>query len=434
VRRTAVAILMLLSAGSAPAAQAQSAPAAGGKVYAVIFDFACAGSDHGRALADSVRLRLRRHEEYDVLDRLTTQEASRPLGVEAQKDAIGLMGSLASNLAVFGTVQVSGAEVRAEIRCIDKTAADGTAREWTKVFTDSTERYKAEIARQIVEAIRGQAEWVPPQYGDEEEPKDFAKPLNANGDFEAGAAAWDRPDNVSTFLEPGPAGRGTVLRIRTDLARDPWLEYKRAMMFGQADPRHPPQIGRDTSYGSVAGLEGVHFAGDWIRAEPGRRYWLVADAKTAGGTPKVFVKGFRKTEHALDGLPEGALIELGLTPEQFVALPAERRRKLIEDDAAKHPMRYVRECYRWYLNLRDGDAAWTHYAAPFPPRGGLPGDVEWLQIQVYAYWPPGEYLFDNVHLYADPRQAATQAVEPARTPNFGKTSDVVERATSQPAK
>ena len=53
-----------------------------------------------------------------------------------------------------------------------------------------------------------------------------------------------------------------------------------------------------------------------------------------------------------------------------------------------------------------------------PPRGGLPGNVQWLQIQVYAYWPPGTYRFDNVHLYKAPKQTKPLPEEPARTDSF----------------
>jgi len=48
-------------------------------------------------------------------------------------------------------------------------------------------------------------------------------------------------------------------------------------------------------------------------------------------------------------------------------------------------------------------------------------------VQIYSYWPPGEYLWDNVHVYADPRQKAPLPEVKPRTPNFGRTSDVVER-------
>jgi len=164
---------------------------------------------------------------------------------------------------------------------------------------------------------------------------------------------------------------------------------------------------------------------------------MVADfkGKTGGAmSPKIFVKGFRKTEHALDGLPETSLAALGLTPKQFAQLPARKRKELVAEDARKNPMRYVRECYRWYLACRNEEGGWRHFAAPCPPRGGLPDYVEWLQIQVYAYWPPGTYCFDNVHLYADPNQKTPAPEERPRTPNFGKTSDIVGRAASAPSK
>ena len=38
----------------------------------------------------------------------------------------------------------------------------------------------------------------------------------------------------------------------------------------------------------------------------------------------------------------------------------------------------------------------------YSPRGGLPENVEWLRIDIFAAWPSGEYRFDNVHLYLAP--------------------------------
>ena len=77
--------------------------------------------------------------------------------------------------------------------------------------------------------------------------------------------------------------------------------------------------------------------------------------------------------------------------------------------------------FRWYLACRNEEDVWKHYAAPCPPRGGLPANVQWLQIQVYAYWPPGEFRFDNVSLYKDPAQKAPLPEEPMRTPNVPRT-------------
>jgi hypothetical protein len=205
-------------------------------------------------------------------------------------------------------------------------------------------------------------------------------------------------------------------------------------LFGQADPNRPPQIPTDTGYSSVAGAEGVHFCSDWIAAQKGRRYWLTADvkcARTGGAFPKIFVKGFADFSASADGLPERSLVERGLTPETFAAVPAAQRKELIAADARSHPDRYRREVYRWYLACRNEGGDWTHVAQAFPPRGGLPARVQWLQIQIYAYWPPGEYLFDNVFLYADPslrtpagaRQTAPLSEEPPRTPSSSLPAD-----------
>jgi hypothetical protein len=299
--------------------------------------------------------------------------------------------------------------------------------EWARKFVEETERARGLLAKDVVEALTGQLEWKPPEYGDEPEPAKWGPSLNVNGDFEQKSKGWQRPDNVSSFIV-AQDGRGGVLKIDTALARDPWLEYQRQLMFGKADPDKPPKIARDTSYGSVAGLEGVHFASEWIKAAGGQRYWLTADAKGGGGS-KIFVKGFRSFAEQEDTISESALEDLKLTPRDFAGLPQEQRKKLIEQDAAKNPMRYLRETYRWYLNCGDSGGKWKHFAAPFPPRGGLGANVEWLQIQVYAYWPPGEYLYDNVHLYADPRQSAPLKEEPRRTPSMATQ----RAAATQPA-
>jgi TolB-like protein len=428
-----------------PAAEATSKPARRSvKVYVAVFDFLCKDNPEiGRQVADSVRLRLGRHDELEVIDRLSTQEISGPQGADADKaKIIDMMGNrLGVNVAIYGTAAKNGADVRAEVRCIDLTNPDKPT-EWTKTFSDGSERSRGEIARMIVEALTGQAEWKPPEYGDEKVPQKFGAPLNVNGDFEQGWKGWQRPDNCASFLEKGPPGRGTILRIRTDLPNDPWLEYHRKLRLGLASPDNPPKLPRDTGYGSVGGNEGVHYISDLIPATPGQRYWLVADVNPAAG--KIFVKGYFDASADADGLPELSMVERKLTPEAFARMSPEQRKKLIQEDARKYPLRYLRECYRWYINCGNAvvgtdKEGWSHVAAPFPPRGGLPKlvggtrELKWLQIQIYPYWPAQEYRYDNVFLYKDPAQTAPLPEDKPRTPNFGKTSDVIERLTSRPA-
>ena len=212
------------------------------------------------------------------------------------------------------------------------------------------------------------------------------------------------------------------------------------MLFLQKmrDPEHAQRIYKavEASINDLVGPENIIVGFCVERNLEGKSLAQVADmkGKTAGiFFPKIFVKGFEDWSKRADALPEQSLVELKLTPKQFAALPVERQKKLITEDAAKHPERYRRECYRWYLACRNTENTWKHYAAPFPPRGGLPKRVQWLQIQVYAYWPPGKYLFDDVHMYKDLRQTAPLPEEKARTPNFGKTSDVIEKQNKEEA-
>ncbi len=431
------------SLGSAePTSQPTSRPGEPAvKAYVIVPDF---GGDakRGPALADSIRLKLRRVKGFWVLDRLSTQEFTGPVDPQTppHKLAREMADRWGVNVAVYGTVVADGDGAKAVAIVMDLRDPKHPRRTRLEL-ADATERWRGVLATKIVEHVTGQPAWRPPEYGDEPEPETLGQPLNRNGDF-SDQAGWDAPDNVSTFFQRvKDPGHGLVLRVRTDLKREPWLAYRRALMLGRADPSKPPTIGRDTTYGSVAGLEGVHFASEMLPAKAGQRYWLTVDCKPTTAKvdpesmffPKVFVKGFARTAHAMDGLSETALAEMGLSPEQFAELPETKRRQLIQADARKHPLRYVRECYRWYLSCRATPGEWNHFAAPFPPRGGLGDNVDFLQIQVYSYWPPGEYLWDNVHLYADPRQKAPLPEAKPRTPNFGKTSDVVERATSQPA-
>jgi hypothetical protein len=412
----------LFSETSSPTATAENE-----KVYVAVFDFASPGGESGNAqvltdqtygaqLADAVRLKLRREgfsqKNLVVIDRLTTREAAESIDALTSRNVRTLMAEkLGAHVGLFGTVFSKNERVFAKINCIDlRKRRASKSPMWSKVFVSRGERARAELARQIVEAFLGNTLQKPVEYGDAPEParEKLGEPLNVNGTFDDGAKGWDAPDNVSTFLIPGPEGRGKILRVRTDLAREPWLEYRKALRAGKADPANPPAVATDTSYNSVAGLEGVHVRGEWIKATPGKRYWLLADCRISATEhkfkPKVFVKGFKTTPHAFDGLPESSLAEMNLSPEQFAALPEPKRKRLIEADAKKNPMRYVRECYRWYLPCNGKAGTWNHFAAPFPPRGGLPDDVEFLQIQVYSYWPPGEYLWDNVLLFEAPEK------------------------------
>jgi len=391
-----------------------------------VFDFTCqADQQTGRDLSRRVRgLLSRSTADIEVIDHLSMNELTDALDVRLdtpdQLMAAWLADRIGATAAVWGELATSGAEHTLTVRYVDLT---GIA--WRKVFTDATERAGGQIARGVAQAITGRAAWTPPQYGDETEPKQFDKPLNRNGSFDAKGfdpVGWDPVDGVSSLVVPR-AGRGRVLRLNTHLDRDAWLTLQHTRRRGEGDPRNPPKIGPSPQrYRNVGAMEGVMLLSEWLPAAPGRRYWLTADVRgPAKGdlAPKIFIKGYRDFAAKADSLSDVSLRELALTPAAFAALDETRRKELIAADARAHPERHRREVYRWYLACRDetGDPdAWRHCAAPFPPCGGLPADVQYLRIQIYAYWPLGEYLFDNVHLYADPRQTAPAPAVQPQTP------------------
>ncbi len=401
----------------------ETSPTKPAKTYVCVLNFHCpANAEYGRKLANAIRMRLARHKDFEVIDPLTTAELApaMPAGADTAKVIEIMTKKLAVEVAIYGTASKTDAGVRLELRGVDLRSG-AKRKTWKTDLSDNTQRPEAVISKAAVQAVTGAAEWVPPQYGDETEPTpaELGKPLNVNGSFDQpGHAGWQQPDNAASFIEPGQAGRGTILRIRTDLARAPYINYIRAIRMGTASPANPPKIATATGYSCLGGMEGVHFKSDWIKATPGQRYWLMADFEKPAS--KVFVKGFKTTDFALDGLPESVLAAMNMTPRQFAELPETRRNKLVAQAAKKHPKAFLRECYRWYLNCRGKAGQWNHLAAPFPPRGGLPADVQWLQIQVYSYWPAGTYRFDNVFMYKDPRQKPLLPEEKPRTPSASK--------------
>lgn len=386
-------------------------------IRVVVLDFLGPEGD-GAAMADSLRLKLARQDGWDVVDPITTQRllAVTRAHLPPRGDPRPLLKAADASMIVWGQVTRSGAAVTVGI-----TTASPPDQAVSTLYTDTTERWRAVIAGKIVTDITGRPLWAPPELDAEPEPaaEEFGPALNPGADFEDPASGWDAPDNVAVFYEPSPDGHGGVLRVKTDLKRDPYLKYRQALQNGQADAANPPTIKEDRSFTSLAGVEGVHVRSVWIKATPGQRYWLTADIQGQANEtffPRIFVKGFLDDYDAANGLHGQSMRERGLTPRSFAARPVNERKAIIAEDVAQHPERYRRECYRWYLACRVTGDGWQHFAEPFPPRGGLPDNVQWLRIDIYCYWPPGEYVIDNVGLHADPRQTAPLPEEQPRTP------------------
>jgi hypothetical protein len=222
------------------------------------------------------------------------------------------------------------------------------------------------------------------------------KPLSGNlvqnGSFEGGRYwpyGWQATDGLTTFWVPGGTDGQRCLRIYTDVLDAQWnareqqvraaVEEATAKSGGQAqalpqDPVPPAPERRPTSppyYDTVAGVHGVHYRSDYVKVQPGAIYRFCIDARTeAEGEPKVFVKGFFD-------------------------------QKLVTKDGYQVVRR---DAYDSQMALDPCDGQWRRYARELHPSlskstlGGKPLKPEWLQVQIYGYWKPGNYYFDNVRL------------------------------------
>jgi hypothetical protein len=200
--------------------------------------------------------------------------------------------------------------------------------------------------------------------------------LVKNGAFEDGEqhpAAWDRCDDLTTFWEKDSVRGGKCIRIYTRIDDEEFHRREAEMKLDHPPPPKKPRVITGAGYETVGGIDGVHYCSDYIPVKPGLRYTLSVDVRSEGGTPKVFIPGY--TEQAVE------LDEHGISVTEML------RRRTYKGDV---------DC--------KGGKDWTTTTFTFCPTGQR-DDVKWVRIMLYAYWPLGNYWFDNVKLVeagADP--------------------------------
>ena len=214
--------------------------------------------------------------------------------------------------------------------------------------------------------------------------------LLVNGSFELGRYwpyGWDATDGLTTFWAPGGTDGKLCLRIYTDVLDAQWKtrddEVRHAVSLAGPDPQAlpkdpvpPPPPRADTNppyYDTVAGNHGVHYRSAFIPVSPGAIYRFSIDARTdekTEGTPRVFVKGFFDEKmQTRDGVQV-------VRRDAYDAM-------MILDPCDSQWRRYVLVC---------------HPAKSKSTMGGKPLLPEFLQVQIFGYWKPGNYYFDNARL------------------------------------
>ena len=236
--------------------------------------------------------------------------------------------------------------------------------------------------------------------------------LLANGSFEAGRYwpyGWDATDGLTTFWAPGGTDGKLCLRIYTDVLDSQWKarddEVRRAVSLAGPDPQTlprnpvPPAPQRiPTSppyYDTVAGNHGVHYRSAYMPVSPGAIYRFSIDARAdegTQGTPRVFVKGFFDDKmQTRDGVQV-------VRRDAFEAM-------MILDPCDGQWRRYVLVC---------------HPSKSKSTLAGKPLMPEFLQVQIFGYWKPGSYYFDNARLEIVGREETKLQDKPAPAAAPGK--------------
>ena len=179
------------------------------------------------------------------------------------------------------------------------------------------------------------------------------------------------------------------MKFNTDLVEAQWLPFNAKIITGIRKlqertnwraqyldkcplPTPPdPWPTKAPFYDTVAGLHGIHYKGPYVKCEPGAIYRVTVDCRVdkAGGA-KVFTKGFiDQTRQTTEGVQT-----------------------------------LKRNAYRAPLSLHGLSTRWHRFSRVLNPArtkstyGAKPVLPEWLQVQLYSYWPPDNYYWDNVKL------------------------------------
>ncbi|MCD4656854.1 MAG: hypothetical protein K8S87_04855, partial [Planctomycetes bacterium] len=56
-----------------------------------------------------------------------------------------------------------------------------------------------------------------------------------------------------------------------------------------------------------------------------------------------------------------------------------------------------RVLYKMYMPCRNASGTWEHFSQVFSPTYRTP-DVDFIKVMIFAYWPIGDYYYDNVSI------------------------------------
>ena len=368
-----VAVAAAWAAEAAPNAAPVEAPSAQGAAAekpAVLilnlksdFDGGLAGMQVGYSL----RSKLRRSDRFDMPEEIDVTEAEasgvRRPGLEDMHLVRELSDRLGPRIVVWGEVR-KNEEFEIRLRVVN-LALDAAVREMTRTAPDQ---------RQLALVCRDLADELARTITGSGYREDFASMsaasfrragpnLVANGDFEKGTTSpegWDALDGLTTVWDKD-SRHGKFVRFDTDVYLSEWTAWRDKLAAGASIAGAPKKtMTSGNRYDTVAGSYGVKLYSEPIPVKPGATYAIEFDAKGRMGADfffaKVFVKGYG------------------------------------DEGAAK-------EYYNMYKAVRvPAPDQWEHFSRIFHPTARTPA-VKTMRVMLFAYWPPGEYAFDNVAVY-----------------------------------
>ncbi|MCD6406083.1 MAG: hypothetical protein J7M19_09675 [Planctomycetes bacterium] len=342
--------------------------------------------DVGARVGYSLRAKLRRSERFIMPDELDIEDSDTDASARPAFADVALAREaahrFAATLVVWGEVAKSGDTYVINAAALD-LAGDGAVLSLEK--TASSPRRLAATCRELADEVarhfagEGYIEVYPSK--STEGWRRVGANLVKNGDFEKGRTTpdgWEALDGLCSFWDKDPDAKyGRYVRMDSDVYLAEWRQWRSRFEAGapaSSAPAKTPTSG--PKYNTVAGTYGVHLYSDPVKVTPGATYSIELDAKGLQQGwlffPKVFIKGYGS---------QGASMEL----------------------------------YRCYKAVKcERPTEWQHFSRVFSPTARTPG-VKTMKVMILAYWPPGEYAFDNIEIYEVKRENPPIA-PPGETP------------------
>ena len=202
----------------------------------------------------------------------------------------------------------------------------------------------------------------------------FEETVEAKKGFPTRPKGWAHPDGLTTlWVEDGDKAHGKVIVLDTDVL-EPEAKKRQAAVreAGEKGTDLPPapkktDVTNAREYEAIGATYGVSFYSEKVECKPKQAYKISFDYKGPGGA-KVWVRGWGPFQ-------------------------GEDRRR-----------------FETIVNCRTAGEGWRHFEQAFHPSRfplgkdseGKPKviyrDISYLRVMLYAYWPRGQYAFDNVKI------------------------------------